>query len=95
MNLERIENHHFGEGERIELDRRYFVECTFDRCKVIYAGGETKWEYVNLSNCHFSLTGAGNFTVQVLKALGCTIGRPSGQNPELAATPRRKDKFHV
>ena len=84
MSLEHIENRHFAVGERIQLDGKYFVGCTFDRCEVIYGGGETSWEGVNWSNCHFSLLGAANFTVQVLKALGSTIG-PPWANPELAA----------
>ena len=46
MSLEHIENRHFGVGERIQLDGKYFVDCTFDRCEAIYGGGEISWEGV-------------------------------------------------
>ena len=78
-NLEGIENRHFGEGETVQLDGKSFVGCTFERCEVIYGGGETLWEAVNWSDCKFTLVGAANFTVQILKALGCTISGPPGQ----------------
>ena len=76
--MEHLENCYFGPGETIQLDGKSFTECTFDGCEVIYAGGETSWERTDWKNCHFTLVKAANFTVQVLKALGCAIGAPPG-----------------
>ena len=81
MILEEIKDRHFGAGESIQLDGKSFTACTFDGCEVIYGGGETQFERVNWHDCKVTLVGAANYTVQVLKALGCSIDPPSKTQP--------------
>jgi len=79
VGLEKIENRRFGKGETVELDGKSLVNCAFDGCEVVYGGGETFWQDVNWSDCQLRLVRSANYTVQVLKAIGCVISAPPGQ----------------
>jgi len=79
MELQKIENREFGPGETVELDGKWFLNCAFRGCKVVYGGGKTLWKGVSWQDCEFTFVGSANYTVQVLQAVGCEIRPPAGQ----------------
>jgi len=91
MELKKIENRRFGPGDKIELDGKSFLNCTFDGCEVVYGGGETLWDGVTWRNCEFTLTRSANYTC----AAGCRVRDNSTTwpkaelNARLTAKPRK------
>lgn len=52
---------------RIALDGQHFIGCTFDRCWMVYFGGDLpRIEGGTIENCSWELAGAAKQTVQFL-----------------------------
>ena len=67
--METITGRNFSEQE-VKLDGREFVNCTFDRCKLIYGGGAPFFIGGNeISGCNFEFTGAALNTLNTLRML--------------------------
>lgn len=52
---------------RIALDGQHFVQCTFERCSMVYFGGAPpRIEGGTIENCSWELAGAAKQTLQFL-----------------------------
>jgi hypothetical protein len=68
--VERIEDQVFKAGDVVILDGKHFSRCTFDGCKVVYAGGYAGFEHCLWGNCAYSFTEAAYRTGGLLATLG-------------------------
>lgn len=77
-------------SETVHLDGQFFINCTFENCRLIFAGGRCEWENTTFSGCRIVLYGFANNTVQVLQGLGFKTTQPI--EPEFSASG---DSAHV
>lgn len=73
---ERVEGATFAE-QTVQLDGRGFVSCTFDGCRIVYAGGPTELLGCTFSDCVWHLEGEAANTITLLGGLGASDG-PTG-----------------
>jgi hypothetical protein len=85
IDLQKIEDRRFVRGETVELDGSVFVNCVFDGCEIVYAGGETSWRDVTWLDCKLTFVGSANATIQVLKAVGCVLSEPGGHEARFSS----------
>jgi hypothetical protein len=60
-------------GKTVNLDDTLFVDCSFEDCLLVLAGGVCAWRNCRFNNCSVTLEGNASNTVQILKAFGYTI----------------------
>ena len=58
------------EGKTIFLDDRYFVNCKFTKCSLIYAGGDFGWQGAEFIERRISLRGPEDRTIKFLENVG-------------------------
>lgn len=73
---ERVAGEAFTE-QTVQLDGRGFVSCTFDACRIEYAGGPTEVVGSTFTDCVWHLEGNAANTVALLGGLGASDG-PTG-----------------
>lgn len=55
---------------KVVLDGEHFVECTFERCSLIYGGGRLPlFDGGTIDSCNWQLTDAARRTIQFLMTL--------------------------
>jgi len=61
----------------IFLDGNAYVNCTFEKCVLIYQGGPSKLTSCYIGkNCEWRLTDAASYTLQFLQSIGWQIIPP-------------------
>jgi hypothetical protein len=54
-------------GQTIRMDDRRFVGCTFDGCRLTYAGGDAELENCTFTDCTWDVRDAAANTVRLLE----------------------------
>jgi hypothetical protein len=49
------------------MDNRFFINCKFTDCKLVFAGGDTGWENTHFTNCLIQFQGSAQRTVGFLQ----------------------------
>lgn len=57
-------------SERVRLDEKHFVDCTFESCELIYSGGPVVFERTGFTGCHYKLLECAGRAFELLKMLG-------------------------
>jgi hypothetical protein len=82
--MESIENLNLT-GAVVVIDGKHFNNCRFERCTVIYGGGDFAWSNTQFINCQLSFEAAAARTLQYLKYFNMVPQQqpatPSGQPP--------------
>jgi hypothetical protein len=81
-NLEHVAGERFGPSDTVALDGKSFFLCTFDRCEVVYGGGDMAHEGCTFSGCRITFVGPAHATVQWMLEFGFQIISPGGEKPE-------------
>ena len=68
-------------GETITLDDKHFVNCKFERCTILYSGGDFTFTNTSLKECPVTLTGPAQRTAYLLGTIGAL--KPGGFIPAL------------
>jgi hypothetical protein len=56
--------------ERVQIDDTSFVNCTFDRCNLIYSGSERfGFDGCKFNDCRWGFEGAAAFTIGFLTVM--------------------------
>jgi len=82
--METIEGKTFR-GDKFCVDNKFLIRCIFDRCEIIYTGGDFGWRDTQFTNCRMVFEGAATRTVNFLKFFGFQIN-PPGQQPATQTT---------
>jgi hypothetical protein len=67
-------------GVVIYMDDRYFINCRYTDCTLIFAGGDFGWVNSSFQNCKLSFEGPAGRTVNVLRMfslLSDKFGQPA------------------
>ena len=57
-------------GATVILDEKYFVNCRFTKCTLVYMGGEYGWIDTQFVDCKIALQGSADRTAGFLKHFG-------------------------
>jgi hypothetical protein len=63
-------------GAVVVLDGKYFMNCTFTDCMLVYCGGDYGWINTMFENCRFTFDGAAARTFNLCKNFGMLKGEP-------------------
>lgn len=67
-------------GETIQLDGNDYIDCSFDKCRFVYGGGEFNIERIRFDEMEFTVEGPAARTVMLLRAL---CASPAGRQAVL------------
>ncbi len=70
-------------GGLLQIDNKYFINCKFDDCVLIYSGGDCNWSNTVFNNCTLNWLGDASRTVSLLAAFGYQITtQPAAKPPK-------------
>ena len=69
-------------GGVLHIDDRFFNNCRFERCQLIYAGGDFGWSDTVFLDCPLSWHGPASRTVNLLKSFGFKIENAVEHSPQ-------------
>ena len=67
-------------GTAVFMDDKYFINCNFVACILIYAGGDFGWRNSSFQDCKIHWEGPANRTINFLRVFGLlspTFDKPS------------------
>ena len=63
--MESAQNQTFN-GTTVVLDDKHFLNCRFEKCLLVYGGGDFAWNNCQFADCSISLIGAADRTAKFL-----------------------------
>jgi hypothetical protein len=72
------------QGESLDIDNKYFIDCTLEDCTLEYSGCPVTFERTHLLRCRYVFRGLARTTVQFLQCTGLMPHEPSewGEFPQ-------------
>ena len=64
-------------GESLDIDNKYFIDCTLEDCTLEYSGRPVTFERTHLRGCRYVFHGLAKTTVQFLQCTGLMQHNPS------------------
>ena len=58
------------QGESLDIDNKYFIDCTLEDCILEYSGRPVTFERTHLRRCRYVFHGLAKSTVQFLQSTG-------------------------
>jgi hypothetical protein len=55
-------------GSTVFLDGKYFTNCKYTKCTLIYAGGDSGWTRTQFVDCKLTFSGPASRTINILKS---------------------------
>jgi hypothetical protein len=83
--MQTVENQ-TAEGITIAMDDKYFLNCQFTRCVLVYSGGDCEWIDTSFPDCELKLIGPALRALGVLQSFGFANDFGSG-SPQPSAAP--------
>ena len=71
--MRNVNNKSFGPGEDVLLDGGFFVDCSFDRCKLTYGGLAVKFKDCHFHGCDVILSASASNVIEVLRYIGLDL----------------------
>ncbi len=59
-----------ADGKMIYIDERYFINCKYTNCTLIYTGGDFGWEDASFIKCKLQLEGSASRVMRFLRIFG-------------------------
>ena len=72
------------QGELLDIDNKYFMDCTLEDCTLEYSGRPVTFERTQLRRCRYVFRGSARTTVHFLQCTGLMAHEPSewGEFPQ-------------
>jgi hypothetical protein len=64
-------------GTVIQIDNKFFLNCRFERCQIVYSGGDVGWAGTTFTDCTLAWHGDADRTIKVLGLFGFEITKPT------------------
>lgn len=59
-----------AEGITIAMDDKYFLNCRFTRCNLVFSGGDCEWMESAFIDCEVTMIGPARRIVNILHSFG-------------------------
>lgn len=69
-------------GGVVQIDNKFFVNCKFERCELIYTGGDVGWANCSFVDCPIKFNGDAQRTINLLQSFGFEVTKKENNPPK-------------
>ena len=80
--------------QTVVMDDKNYVQCTFQKCEIVYTGGDFSWVNSKFEDCKVTITGNAGKTLAFMQQFGILPRPNSGEGNSEAGKDPGTDTFH-